>query len=234
MLRTIIGNRAEMAKLAPKIVFHLIKGISAIHESGQVVQNIQPSTVFVNTVASALTFGDILYMTKENTPRVSIRELHAPYEYSIVSHHSVRSRALQVKDLFSVGVIVLETIVGTEPVINATFDNLLEKLIQDFSSYLDPATLKVLKYLLFNESYACLKTYINEYVLGEPDVIHECILAVEAGYLEDADLIKWRKNGSDYIFKYQDSVYEKYRLYPSDLKSNFDWNTIADELELKE
>jgi hypothetical protein len=65
-------------------------------------------------------------------------------------------------------------------------------------------------------------------------VIHECILAVEAGYLEDADLIKWRKNGSDYITKHQDTVYEKYRLYPSDLKSNFDWNTIAEEIELKE
>jgi hypothetical protein len=65
-------------------------------------------------------------------------------------------------------------------------------------------------------------------------VIHECILAVEAGYLEDADLIKWRKNGSDFITKYQDTMYEKYRLYPSDLKSNFDWNTIAEELEHKE
>jgi hypothetical protein len=129
MLRTIIGNRAEMAKLAPQIVFHLIKGISIIHESSQVVQNIQPSTVFVNIDASALTFGDILYMAQENAPRVIIAGLHPPYEYSIVNHHSVRSRALQVKDRFSVGVIILETIVGTEPVINATFENLLQKLI---------------------------------------------------------------------------------------------------------
>jgi hypothetical protein len=234
MLRTIIGNRAEMAKLAPQIVFQLIKGLSAIHESGQVVQNIQPSSVFVNADASALTFGDILYLVQENAPRVMVAGLHAPYEYSIVNHRSVRSRALQVKDRFSVGIIILETIVGTEPVINATFEDLLQKLIQDISSYLDPATLKVLKYLLFNESHACLKTYATEYVQAELDVIHECILAVEAGYLEDADLIKWRKNGSDYINKHQDTVYEKYRLYPSDLKSNFDWHTVAEELEHKE
>jgi hypothetical protein len=54
-----------MLRLAPNIVFQLIRGMIGIHEQGLVVQNLQPSTVFVNEDASALTFGDILYLAPE-------------------------------------------------------------------------------------------------------------------------------------------------------------------------
>jgi hypothetical protein len=85
-----------------------------------------------------------------------VAELYPPYLYNIVSQYNIKTRALQVKDRFSVGMVILEIIVGTEPVINATFEDLLQKLIQDVSAFLDNATLKVLRYLLFNDSQVCL------------------------------------------------------------------------------
>jgi hypothetical protein len=51
--------------------------------------------------------------------------------------------------------------------------------------------------------------------------------------LEDSDLIRWRKNGREHVHKYKAAVYEKYRLYPSDLGSDFDWSVVEEELEHK-
>jgi hypothetical protein len=98
------------------------------------------------------------------------------------------------------------------------------------SQYIDTATLRVLKYLLFNEGEVCLNTYAKDYVMGEPDVVHECISRVETAILEDKVLIKTKEAGTNFIRKHSEAVYERYRIYPGDLKSNVDWDQIVDEL----
>lgn len=51
--------------------------------------------------------------------------------------------------------------------------------------------------------------------------------------MEDADLIRWKKNGLEYAKKHKEAVYKKYRLYPADLESAFDWSVVEEELEHK-
>jgi hypothetical protein len=89
---------------------------------------------------------------------------------------------------------------------------------------LDSATLRVLQFLLFNEGEVCLKTYANDYVMGEPDVVHDCISRMEIAYKEDKVLIKTKEAGSIFIKKHREAVYDRYRIYPDDLKSNIDWD----------
>jgi hypothetical protein len=75
------------------------------------------------------------------------------------------------------------------------------------SQYFDPATLRVLKFLLFNEGEVCLITYVKDYVVGEPDVVHDCISRVETALLEDKVLIKTKEAGNKFIKKHHEAVY---------------------------
>jgi hypothetical protein len=85
--------------------------------------------------------------------------------------------------------------------------------MMDCSPYFDTATLRVLEFLLFNQGEYCLSTYINEYVKGEPDVVHECISRIETTCQEDKSLMRTKKAGADFIKKHKDAVYERFRIY---------------------
>jgi hypothetical protein len=75
--------------------------------------------------ATSLNFSDILHLTQEGAPESMQGVLFSPYLYNQVERSIIKSKALKVKDRFSVGVIILEILLGTELIINATFEDLL-------------------------------------------------------------------------------------------------------------
>jgi hypothetical protein len=138
--------------------------------------------------------------------------MHAPYISHLVHHSRYRTKALFHKDRFSVGVIILEMLVGTDLVIAATLEELLNKLLYDCCPYLDAETYKVLSYLILDEDEIDLDAYIRHYISSEHGVIRISILKVEAALLEDAELMKWQKRGSEMLSKNPGAAYDKYRL----------------------
>jgi hypothetical protein len=155
--------------------------------------------------------------------------MHAPYISHLIHHNRYRTKALFHKDRFSVGVIILEMLIGTDLVIAATLEELLKKLLYDCCPYLDPETYKVLSYLILDEDEVDLNAYIKNDITSEHKVIRANILKVEAALLEDAELIKWQNRGSEMLSKNPNAAYDKYRLYPADPKHNVDWEAIAQD-----
>ena len=49
-----------------------------------VIQNIQPSTIFISPDGEDLVFADLSYVTKEGFPRANIEMLNPPYEYDLI------------------------------------------------------------------------------------------------------------------------------------------------------
>jgi hypothetical protein len=47
---------------------------------------------------------------------------------------------------------------------------------------------------------------------------------MEIAYKEDQVLIKTKEAGSIFIKKHTEAVYDRFRIYPDDLKSNIDWD----------
>lgn len=79
-------------------------------------------------------------------------------------------------DQFSIGMIFLEILIGTELVINATNEELQNKLVVDCCCYFDQATTSLLRYLIFDEEYVDVETYVQHFIGGERDVVRGCIL----------------------------------------------------------
>lgn len=135
-----------------------------------------------------MNFGDILNITPVGANQTHLSTICPPYAYPLTQIIGYSKRAKLVQDRYSVGIVILEMLIGTDLIITAKTQCQLEKLLKDCSQYFDPATMTVLEFLIFDEGHANLESYVNDYVHGEPDVIRSCILKFESALLEDSDL----------------------------------------------
>ena len=87
-----------------------------------------------------MTLGDVLYATQEGAPKSKVPMLYEPYLYDLVVVNSFKNVAHTVKDRYSLGIVILEIIVGTEMVLAATSELDMEHLLRDCCPYLDPTT----------------------------------------------------------------------------------------------
>jgi serine/threonine protein kinase len=136
-LRDIIGKRNEMFIHGSKIIKLLLQGLRELKEHGIVVNNIQPSSIFLNEDYSELIFSDIKYMSKGLKKSYHSITTAAPYSGS---HGIMKEREAwesQTRDIYSIGIVILEILVGTEMVIMAKNPIIMSKLIGDLEDYLN-------------------------------------------------------------------------------------------------
>jgi hypothetical protein len=79
-------------------------------------------------------------------------------------------------DRLSVGMVILEMLVGTDLMITATLEGLQDKLLKDCQGYFDKATGSLLRYLILDDDWFDIETYIQHFIGGERDVVTGCIL----------------------------------------------------------
>ena len=126
MLRSIIGRRKYMLSLGPKIVKMLLMGLLDMKYHGLVMQNIQPSTIFLSHDGDDLHFVDVTKIAEVGEKQQSIPGLYLPYRYTLIKDNNYKHKALAVKDRYSVGIIILEILVGTEMVMAAQSEEQVE------------------------------------------------------------------------------------------------------------
>ena len=73
--------------LGPKIVKMLLMGLQDLKFHGLMIQNIQPSTVFISYDGDDLHFADITQIANEGDNEPRNLELHLPYRYSFLKRH---------------------------------------------------------------------------------------------------------------------------------------------------
>jgi hypothetical protein len=132
-------------------------------------------------------------------------------------------------DRLSVGMVILEMLVGTDLMITATLKELQDKLLQDCQGYFDKATGSLLRYLILDDDWFDIETYIEHFIGGERDVVTGCILKFQAALLEDGDLQKWQKSGKAFLQKHPEASYDRFRIREGDIKQNIDWDTLAND-----
>ena len=226
MLRELIGNRAEMYRIGPKVITNLLKGILVLEKRRMVLQNIQPSTIMISKDGEELHFGDLSHVTKEGHPKDNVEMLHPPYVYDLVERLSFKDYAHSVKDRYSIGIVILEILAGSDLVIMANGEELVAQLLRDLFDYLSPATLGLLQYLIFNEHAVNVQAFIDQWATGHYEVLTADILRVEAAFQEDARLQVWHGRTMNYIEKETFPAYIRHRLMPGDIQRNIDWEVV--------
>ena len=117
--------------------------------------------MFISYDGNELNFTDIRQIGKEGDQEPRALDLHLPYRYSFIKRHHYRLKALSVKDRYSVGIIILEILVGTEPVLAARHEELVEQLLDDCSPYLDRATELLLRHLILHEGNSNIDAFMK-------------------------------------------------------------------------
>jgi hypothetical protein len=84
-----------------------------------------------------------------------------------------------------------------------------------------------LRYLILDDDWFDIETYIQHFIGGERDVVTGCILKFQAALLEDGDLHKWQKSGESFLQKHPEAAFERFRIRAGDIQQNIDWDALA-------
>jgi hypothetical protein len=68
----------------------------------------------------------------------------------------------QSRDMYSIGIVILEVIVGTEMVIMAKNEGSVAGLLNNLETYLDESTIALLRYLIQDEDYLDIRAFIEK------------------------------------------------------------------------
>jgi hypothetical protein len=124
MLREVIGDRAIMYRKGPTIICQLLKGLLDLQERHLVFQSLQPSTIYISDDASEINFQDITAISRPGAVNPGSIHQVAPYRRDHISLPWLKHRALMEMDRFSVGIIILEILAGSDLILSATNDEL--------------------------------------------------------------------------------------------------------------
>ena len=139
-LRKVIGNRACMEKFGATLIKTLIQGYLTMKESKTAMRGLQPTTIYISEDATQAHFVDLLSMTSWYVkPKHQIRSSQ-PYSFAdeFAGHKWTKSTPLL--DMYSLGVIILEILAGTEVVLSCREREDVIELILECKEHIDEDT----------------------------------------------------------------------------------------------
>ena len=130
------------------------------------------------------------------------------------------------------GVIILEILVGTELVLAARNEELVEQLLDDCSPYLDGATEHLLRHLILHEGNPSIDDHMRQLVSDGKSAIRASILRIEEAISIDQVLRSWMQDGTELMSSNVEAFYSRYRVYPDDIKRDIEQCRSSDALQL--
>jgi hypothetical protein len=171
LLRHVIGDREAMVQSGPKIIVQLLLALRELQRENLVVQNIQPSTISVSHDFCSLVFNNIKCLSGVGKKQAKSDDHHPPYRCQLTDGTRYKDDAFMHKDHYSIGITLLEIYIGTDLIVPAVTECQLEKLFQDVAPYLEPATICLLKQLIFDDDPINIEAFIELSLDGEGESI---------------------------------------------------------------
>lgn len=146
-------------------------GLMELKDHGLKIFNIDPSSIYINEDVSQLTFTDIQYIGRDQKETKLVIKTHSPYAGR---HGLMKEREAwesQSRDMHSIGVVILEVIVGTELVIMAKNEDYMAKLLNDLEMYLDEETMALLRYLIQDDGHVDIRAFVENKLSDQSQLI---------------------------------------------------------------
>jgi hypothetical protein len=131
-----------------------------------VVRGIQPSMVFISVDAKEINFTDITSMTSENSDVVHKVKSSFPYSALHELDKDDDYASDRFLDMWSIGVIILEIICGSDIVLATGCFKHVRLLLDECTEHIDSSTHYLLDQLLNNGNDEVISNYVND-TLGE-------------------------------------------------------------------
>ena len=139
----------------------------------------------MNYDGTELTFSDVLHIASDGDKETIAEELYLPYRYSFIKNHRYRYEAKYFKDRYSIGIVILEILVGSELLFAANTEELVEKLLDDCTPYFDSDVTTLLRILILNEANIDIGIYVDGTIRKVSSKLESSILSVEKAMKTD-------------------------------------------------
>ena len=141
-----------MANRGHLIVLQLILMYEELKKAKVTARTLSPICIFVDTLCESMTFSDLTALVYHDEPVFDDPVVRMPYnnQYNGVNWNT--SRTSSDWDLWSIGMMTLEVIVGTELVLPLHTHECVESLMTDIRAHIPGPTHQLLTEMLFQVS----------------------------------------------------------------------------------
>ena len=187
-LRSIIGNRSIMQERGKGIIILLIKALTELEQANVTHRSINPNNIQLPQDLSNIVLADLSNMVDAGGEVDYEQGAEAPYCSMGFMEHRHLEKSDAHWDTWSVGVIILEILMGTEFVLLANNHQKLLSALQMSAEYLDRALYELLEEMLLDGYFGKATAFVEEHEHGEGDIIAENIRRMDAETREDYEL----------------------------------------------
>ena len=138
-----------MATRGHLLILQLILMYAELKKAKVTVRTLCPTSIFVDTLCEGMTFADITGLVYHDEPVFYYPEVRMPYNNQMLDENPMTSLSSPDWDLWSIGMISLEIIVGSELVLLANTQEDVELLMVDIQHHIPASTHQLLKEMLF-------------------------------------------------------------------------------------
>ena len=184
-LRHIIGMRQEMEQHGQKIIQKLLESSLLLLQDAFYLRRIQPSTIMLNEDYTELVFADIRNAITKQDKNSETEDFFFPYDAGALWEFHKVQQDCPMWDEWSIGITILEIIIGTELVVMCTNYPDVKLLVETCSEYIDKDTCKVIKLLLSMEDEGNIEDYLNAVLKSNPILMAENIRAINSAISEE-------------------------------------------------
>lgn len=211
-LRSIIADRVKMQEFGPAIFRNLVKAFLDIQEAGISCRTIQPSSIRMKIGEWKPVFTDISSICGTGDKPLDDCRVSAPYTSERYTELAQYGNTEAFRDAYSVGVTLLEILVGTPLVVSNPEYEQVENLLDIVQDYLDPRLVEVLRHLIFEAGQPDIGAFAALALQENPSLVAQGVRGVQAAILDDAALGTLSYIAENFVLNKQEDLKRKYNI----------------------
>jgi serine/threonine protein kinase len=192
-LRELMVDSSYLERKGNVVVRCLLQGLIDAHKKNLVIRNIHPAAVQINESLGTVMFADTKSVTTALNHDEDMGTAPSPYNSNCFYVLRSWSQANPLRDDWSVGIMMLEILVGYKVVLSLTKYLPIQDLLESIQDYIDKDTWEMVSWLLNKEGKVDLKKYIQGPLTGNPDLISSSAKRIQVGMRENYELAEFKQ-----------------------------------------
>ena len=187
-LREIIGRRIAMQTQGHVIILHLLRVLIKLRSAEVAVRGINPSTISFSNNLEHIMVADITTICSITSEPKHRYIRYPPYSARLMPEFADIDSDSPIWDQWSVGVVILEILVGTDLVLAANSYPKMLNLYNDCLEFIEDSYGLMLEKLLSTDDMANIDELIQTFEANQPDFTAINVRMMNAALGEDRGL----------------------------------------------
>ena len=189
-LREALRNRGFIAKCGNLVIRGLLELLEELRRADATLHTLEPRSIFISAMGTKLMAADLFAVCFRGLRVLEPPALWMPYSNQQLREHSLTTCHMQERDMWSVGMIILEILVGTEMVLGLKTNDQVKEVVYYITPWVGQRLSSLLMGLLFEVKWKAVGAALADGVLDSEKKVARAISEVESGMAQHPKLQK--------------------------------------------